>query len=290
MNDLSKRLLWMCLVVGIPAVVTAVEPIPDVARKDQICFALYTVDDSILKMTVQFYPLSADDPRETSLSIFDGQQWQQVATTSITQQPYGNRVGDLTWTAHFRVDRWDQTRDWKYRVAALDGVANYEGRIRRDPVEKSQIVVAAFTGNSIRPQHGGDIPRTDIVANIQRIDPDLLFFSGDQVYDHKHHLASWLRFGRDFGEIIRDRPTITIPDDHDVGQANLWGEAGGIASTQAGPDGGYFMPASYVKAVERAQTWHLPDPVDPRPIGQGIGVYFTSLNVGAVGLRDHRRS
>ena len=42
------------------------------------------------------------------------------------------------------------------------------------------------------------------------------------------------------------------------------------------------MPVEYVKAVERAQTWHLPDPVDPAPIERGIGVYFTALNWGGV--------
>jgi len=34
--------------------------------------------------------------------------------------------------------------------------------------------------------------------------------------------------------------------------------------------------------VERAQTSHLPDPFDPRKIGQGIGVYFTNLNWGNI--------
>jgi len=42
------------------------------------------------------------------------------------------------------------------------------------------------------------------------------------------------------------------------------------------------MPVAYVKAVERAQTWHLPDPVDPAPMERGIGVYFTALNWGGV--------
>jgi hypothetical protein len=34
--------------------------------------------------------------------------------------------------------------------------------------------------------------------------------------------------------------------------------------------------------VERAQTSHFPDPVDPHKIGQGIGVWFTNLNWGNV--------
>jgi hypothetical protein len=36
--------------------------------------------------------------------------------------------------------------------------------------------------------------------------------------------------------------------------------------------------------VQRAQTSHLPDPYDPTPIGQGIAVYYTSLNVGGIGF------
>jgi hypothetical protein len=84
--------------------------------------------------------------------------------------------------------------------------------------------------------------------------------------------------------VIRNRPTITIPDDHDVGHANLWGASGKKSNTDAGHDGGYYMPAAYVKAVEQAQTWHLPDPYDPTPIGQGIGVYYTSLTLGGIGF------
>jgi len=109
-----------------------------------------------------------------------------------------------------------------------------------------------------------------------------LFFSGDQVYDHNHHYAAWLRFGRDFGPVIRNTPTVTIPDDHDVGQANLWGQSGKKSRTGAGHDGGYFKSAEYVKEVERAQTSHLPDPFDPTPIQQGIGVYYTSLTWGGI--------
>lgn len=258
--------------------------IPEVSLEQRICFALYTVQDGTMKMTAQFYPLQDDESRTAILNIKKDGQWAQTAETQVTEDEYGNPDGDKTWTAHFRVDDWDTTRDWPYQVAALDGAATYEGRIRRDPVEKKEIVVAAFTGNSIYEPHGGDIPRTDIVANLKKIDPDLLFFSGDQVYDHKHHLGYWLRFGRDFGDVIRDRPTITIPDDHDAGQANLWGEGGGVASTAAGSDGGYFMPASYVKAVEKAQTWHLPDPYDPTPVKQGIGVYYTDMVLGRIGF------
>jgi hypothetical protein len=160
--------------------------------------------------------------------------------------------------------------------------ATYEGIIRNNPVDKDEIIVAGFTGNSIQPSHGGDISRQDIIDNINRVDADVLFFSGDQVYDHNRHYAAWLKFGRDFGEIIKDRPTLCLPDDHDVGQPNLWGESGKISTLSGASDGGYSQPGVYVREVERAQTSHLPDPVDPHKIGQSIGVWFTNLNWGNV--------
>lgn len=194
-------------------------------------------------------------------------KWVEIAKTKVIEDG---------WTASFRVENWDDAKSVPYRVAHGTN-AFYEGLICRNPIDKGEIVVAGFTGNSIHPGHGGDISRDDIIANVKKIDADLLFFSGDQVYDHNRHYAAWLKFGRDFGEIIKDRPTITIPDDHDVGHANLWGHGGRKSNTGAGHDGGYFKPVEYVKQVERAQTSHLPDPFDPTPIEQGIGVYYTNL-------------
>jgi phosphodiesterase/alkaline phosphatase D-like protein len=129
-------------------------------------------------------------------------------------------------------------------------------------VDKNEIVVAAFTGNSVLAQHGGTIPKDDIVENLLKRQPDLLFFSGDQVYNHTRHLEAWLKFGRDFGKLIAHFPTITIPDDHDVGQANIWGAGGKKASTQAAPDGGFFAPVEYVEQVQRRTC---PTHTTPRP-------------------------
>jgi len=246
--------------------------IPKVSKDKVICFALYTVHDNILKLTAQLYPLEESDPQTVRLETKRDGQWKQVATTKIVNPG---------WTAPFRVENWDMSKEVAYRVRHGQA-AVYEGIIRKNPIDKDQFVVAAFTGNSIYPQHGGDIPKNDIVANLKRLKPDLLFFSGDQVYDHNRHYVYWLKFGRDFGEIIRNTPTVTIPDDHDVGHANLWGASGKQSHTGAGHDGGYFKPVEYVKEAERAQTSHLPDPYDPTPIKRGIGVYYTALNWGGI--------
>ncbi len=243
--------------------------IPDVPRDQVIGFALYTVQDGVLKMSAQLYPLKENEPREVWLEIRrSGGPWKKVATSPVDEKG---------WLAVFRIESWDDSRDYDYRVVHAGG-STFEGRIRKNPIDKDEIVVAAFTGNS-NSDRG---PRDDIVANVKAQDPDLLFFSGDQSYDHRHHTAAWLLFGRQFKEILRDRPVITIPDDHDVGQGNLWGEGGKVSHLPGGADGGYIMPADYVNMVQRAQTSHLPDPYDPRPIQQGITVYYTRLNVGGI--------
>ncbi|MBK1877269.1 hypothetical protein [Pelagicoccus mobilis] len=250
----------------------AVLTIPEVENQDIICFALYTVHDKTLKLTAQLYPIPSDMTKTVRLEVKKGGEWVEVDRTDAIE---------AGWTAPFRVENWDDSQAYEYRV--LHGTeASYGGIIRKNPVDKDEVVVAGFTGNSIHPVHGGDISRQDIIDNVKAVDADVLFFSGDQVYDHFKHYAAWLKFGRDFGEIIKDRPTICLPDDHDAGQANLWGESGKVSTLKGASDGGYAMPAEYVKEVERAQTSHLPDPIDPHTIGQGIGVYFTNLNWGNV--------
>jgi hypothetical protein len=255
-----------------PAIGQEFLTVPEVAREDVICFALYTVDNNVLNLTAQLYPLEPGEDRTVRLEIEKEGRWVKLAETQVIEDG---------WTAPFRVEDWDDTRDVTYRVAHAER-AFYTGTIKKNPVDKDVFVVAVFTGNSILPQHGGDIPKTDIVANLKKVEPDLLFFSGDQVYNHTKHYAAWLKFGRDFGDIIREVPTVTIPDDHDVGMSNLWGAGGKVAKTQAGPDGGYFRPVEYVNMVQRAQTSHLPDPHDPTPIKRGITVYYTDMTWGGI--------
>jgi hypothetical protein len=274
MKRVEATTLGVLLVTALLASMVRAQPltVPEVSRDKVICFALYTVQDNILKLTAQLYRLEPGESRNVRLETKRNGGWRQIAQTQVIEQG---------WTAPFRVENWDSTKDVEYRVAHGSN-AYYTGTVLKDPVDKDVIVVAAFTGNSINPSHGGDIPKSDIVENIKRLKPDLLFFSGDQVYDHFKHYAAWLKFGRDFGEIIRNIPTVTIPDDHDVGQANLWGQSGRLSYIRAGHDGGYAAPVEYVKEVERAQTAHLPDPFDPTPIERGIGVYYTDLTIGRV--------
>ena len=275
MKRTLNRLVWLGLIawvgagfiLGIAVVRARLRNPPwqitRVPPDEVIEFVLYTVHDGVLKLTAHLYELDPDADPTVRLAVRRGDDWEEVAATTVAAPD---------WTAVFRVEEWDASRDYAYRVSH-GATAHYTGTIRQDPVDKDEIVVAAFTGNSNRDRG----PRPDVLENVERLDPDLLFFSGDQVYDHHTHFESWLLFGRQFGEITRNRPTVVTPDDHDVGNRNLWGAGGAV-----GP-GGYKDP-DYVRQVERAQTSHLPDPYDPTPIERGIGVYYTSLTWGRVGF------
>jgi len=41
-------------------------------------------------------------------------------------------------------------------------------------------------------------------------------FAGDQTYRHTQHTVGRIEFGRQFPNVLRDRPAVTIPDDQDV--------------------------------------------------------------------------
>jgi hypothetical protein len=243
-------------------------PSMDVPRDQVVAFALYTHDQGVLKLTAQLYPLKPGEPRESRLELQRDGQWTEVAKAPV-QFP--------GWSAHFRIDNWDDTQDVAYRVRHGEA-AVFDGLIRRDPRDKDVIVVANLSCNSSRTTG----LRPEILDNLKAQNPDLLFFAGDQTYRHTEHTAGWIEFGLQFRDVIRDRPTITIPDDHDVGHPNLWGENGKRSTISGNADGGYFYPVEYVNLVQRQQTWHLPDPVDPAPIERGITVYFTRLRVGGI--------
>lgn len=268
----------------------------------------HTLSRGTLKLTAQLMPVGSRDARVVELQIRDGAQWMTVATAPVVVPGY---------TATFRLDDWDDSRDTPYRVAytltATDGTEErhfQEGVIRRDPKTKEEIVVAAFTGNHNAAHPGVDrgrfswdwgiwFPHSDVVAAVASHRPDLLFFSGDQVYEgasptradyaqpYEDYLYKWYLWSWAFRDLTANIPTVTIPDDHDVYHGNIWGAGGiatppGLTGAAAQDAGGYKLPPDWVNMVQRTQTSHLPDPYDPAPVHQGIGVYYTELQYGGV--------
>jgi len=268
-------------------------------------------------------PMAETDPQIVRLQITEEERknWRTVAEEKMIVPG---------WTVTFRIPEWDDTKDFDYRVLysvpGSDGKLldyYYTGKIKRNPLDKKEIVVAAFTGNS--NTHGTFhkyysftknrlwFPHADIVKYVKTHKPDVLVYTGDQVYEGRptspdrsgefssylDYLYKWYLWCWAHGELARDIPTVCMPDDHDVYHGNIWG-AGGINASKFPHDGkypahykgfeghwrqdggGYRMPADFVKMVERTQTSHLPDPYDPTPVAQGIGVYYTSMNYGGI--------
>jgi alkaline phosphatase D len=253
-----------------------------------ILFSMYTLSRGILKMTAQMAPV---DPRAgaVQLQIRPSAQtdWRTLAES---------RIDPLARTATFRVPDWDDTADVSYRLLYRAGQTHhYEGVIRRDPRSKEKIVVGALSCTNDL-----GFPHTPIARNLQHFRPDVLLFTGDQIYERSasygierlpldraalDYLRKWYLFGWSFGELLRDTPAVCMPDDHDVYHGNVWGAGGRKADGfgQPGQDsGGYQEPAEWVNMVQRTQTSHLPDPFDPTPVAQNIGVYYTELVCGGV--------
>jgi len=268
--------------------------------------AQYTLSRKILKMTAQMMPIGEEDTQTASLEIQKDGKWETAAAATVTAPGY---------TATFRIEDWDTSRNWPfrivYRMKHTDGKIKdhfYPGTVRRDPVDKDTIVVAAFTGNHNlgRGWGGADsghfpwtgsvwFPHNDLTSRVAKHRPDVLFFSGDQVYEgasptraqkspvekaHLDYLYKWYLWCWAFRDLARDTPCITIPDDHDVYQGNIWGAGG--RKTDRDNRGGYVMPPEWVNMVQRTQTSNLPDPFDPTPIEQGITVYYTDMNYGRI--------
>jgi phosphodiesterase/alkaline phosphatase D-like protein/SAM-dependent methyltransferase len=266
------------------------------AHEDQafgpILFAQYTLSRGVMKMAAQMPPIGQTDAQTVRLQIRKkpGRKWKTIAES---------KIHELARTATFRIEDWDASRDTFYRLVytltGADGEARdyyWQGKVRKDPVEKDTIVVAVFTGN-----YDLAFPNTDIVKHVKYHKPDVLFFSGDNIYERNagygiqrspleiaclDYLRKWYLYGWAYADLLRDRPCVSIPDDHDVYQGNVWGAGG--RKTDEDNKGGYVMDAEWVKMIERTQTSHLPDPYDPTLIEQGIGVYYTAMNYGRIGF------
>jgi alkaline phosphatase D len=262
-----------------------------------ILFVQHTLSNKILKITAQMAPVSENESQIVILQVQKNNNWKNVGEAEIDK---------LSRTASFRVEDWDTSKDTPYRVKyefltknAEKEKCYYTGTIRKVPWKKEEIVVAGFTGNNDL-----GFPNTDIYKQIEYHNPDILFFSGDQIYEGVagygvqrkpmdkaclDYLRKWYLYGWAYGELMKDRPVVAIPDDHDVYHGNIWGCNGkatppGLVGSEAQDEGGYKMPAEWINVVQRTQTSHLPDPYDPTPIKQNIGVYYCAMNYAGLSV------
>jgi alkaline phosphatase D len=253
-----------------------------------ILFAQYTLTRGVLKMTVQLAPVEGDEP-PAELRL----KGRSALRSKV--EPYSS-------TAAFRVTGWNATTDVPYELV-FQG-QRYPGTIRRDPINKDEIVVGALTC-----QGDFGFPHAQIARSMQALRPDILFFTGDQLYEANggygierkppesarlDYLRKWYMFGWAWRELTRHTPCICLPDDHDVYHGNLWGAGGRAAESPSGGDtpqaiqqlgqdsGGYVMPAQWVNMVQKTQSSHLPDSPDASPVDQNISVHYSHLAWGGI--------
>ena len=271
-----------------------------------ILWSMYTLSDSrserghVMSIQAQMPPLGDDDNDRVILEVKRGDAWVQLGEGTIHPEARN---------AVIHVENWPADRDVPYRLVyeTLDTEGEmirdeWHGTIRKDPVDEGKLVLA-----SLNCLFGQGFPHEPVAANVARIDPDMLAFQGDQLYEPDggygairfpqdegreraivNYLRKYYMFGWPFRELMRDRPTLCLLDDHDVYQGNLWGMGG--APGEADPreaeswnaTGGYYMPPWWVNIVHRIQTAHHPDFYDPTPIQRGITVWYGDMVYGGV--------
>lgn len=257
-----------------------------------ILWSQYTLHKKTLKMMAFLVPMGETENQQAELQVKSGSGWKTIAE---------DQIEPLSRSVLFRVDHWEDEKDQEYRIVYKwespqgQSVAEWNGVVRKDPKDKDTIVLAGLSCSN------SDLfPNSFLVDNLLKQDPDLVYFSGDQIYEANggygvvkaetqedvpraalNYLGKFHLSILGFRELLRDRPAVMTPDDHDLYSDDLWGK-GGVRMGKERCFGGYEMHADWVKMVEYTQMGNRPDPYDPTPIAQGIRSYTTDLNVGGV--------
>lgn len=261
-----------------------------------ICFAQYTLHRNKLKLTCQLSPIEKVEGHMLFFEVNKEGNWEHVNKSELSH--IGRAIV-------FEQTRWNASESLPYRLRLelplKDGVHQYiyQGTISAEPLDANFVKAAVFRCNF----HYG-FPDGDVVQAVGKLKPDLALFLGDQFYEGTggfgaemsgkldlmtlDYLRKWYMFGWSYRALFQHIPCAIIPDDHDVYHGNVWGEGGKAADTSEGfgvsaqDSGGYKMPAEWVNMVQFTQTSHLPDPYDPTPVKQNIGVYYCHWNYAGI--------
>lgn len=268
-----------------------------------IYFAQYTVQSTVLKLTAQLAPVDIAGA-EAIMLIKKEDSWKKMAFS---------KIHPLARIANFRVENWDATESIPYKIVYSHPLKNgqkkeysYEGTIAAEPLQKEKVKALAFSCN-----WDFGFPDNEIVKNASAHNADMAFFLGDQFYESNggfgiqmnpldkaslDYLRKWIMFGWSYRNLFQHIPMVALPDDHDVYHGNVWGSGGRATITTGGAaaqqdSGGYKMPAEWVNMAQLTQTSHMPDPYDPAPVAQSIGVYYTSWEYGGIsfGIIEDRK-
>jgi len=263
-----------------------------------ILWTMYTLSDSrsdegfVLKLSALTGPLGKEDNQHVELQIERDGGWVSVGKAKLHAD---------AWTATFRIANWNEQHDTRYRVlyeqdfkTGASETTEWSGIIQKDPSAES-LRLAALTC-----QNDYGFPYEPVAKNVIRMEPHMLYFSGDQLYEGHggygiirepagpailNYLRKFYQFGWAFREAMRNAPVVCLPDDHDVFQGNIWGEGGAAMKNidqGASSKGGYREPARMVNTVHITNCAHHPDYFDPTPSKQDISVYYGDMVYGGV--------
>ncbi|HRJ08856.1 MAG TPA: hypothetical protein PLP58_09820, partial [Prosthecobacter sp.] len=151
-------------------------------RFGPILWSMYSLSDSrgpeafVMKMSALTGPLGARDNHEVELHIQKGGAWQSLGTAKLDTD---------AWTATFRIPNWDEKQATPYKLVYqekhTDGTTTaheWTGTIKANP-EGRPLRMAALTC-----QNDYGFPYAPVADNVRKLDPDLVFFSGDQLYEN----------------------------------------------------------------------------------------------------------
>lgn len=285
-----------------------------------IAGVLYSVANGDLKVGVQFMSLG-----RTITPPSKGQPGSRLAAGLERLDDQGNwnpigspaGVSEPDYYALLRVAGHDTSRAAQYRVVLNgegDTQATYQFDVPAEPDGDVVIAGVSCTGDRGRGWPGklnqlgaGEqfvgrwtpanlwAPFEGITRPLLQARPDLVFFTGDQLYESnptprdaadafpaEDYLYKWLIWHWSFGEVTRQFPAIVQTDDHDVWHPNLWGD-GGRLMTEGWDAGGGFIPSHYfINMVQRTMCGHNPDAYDPGPLDSGVTNYYTTFKYGGI--------
>lgn len=265
--------------------------------------------DSIF-LTAQLMPLKLKSSDKITLNLFNKKVHQTF-------------TGNYDSTAHqvrFRVPFPQNQLELNFRVKYTGNQTEINnssiGTISIAPRKKPEIMALNCNGMPFFPRDGVDYttllyPYRQIEKGYDKIEPDVLVFLGDQIYESRpempiykmpfaklDYLYKWSIWCYTFRNLTNQQPTIVLTDDHDVYQGNLWGNGGKPAKqtdkdsipayygktnydTWQQDNGGYFMPLEFVNLAISSQTSHLPAPFKNKT-SMGMINYYTTYQYGDI--------
>lgn len=212
----------------------------DVSKSRQlgpILWTQYTLSENVLRLQAQLAPIEQKGKTVT------------VVLSTYAKETKGNRerklvkvaeatMHPLARTATFSVRNWNSRRPTRYVVQVSWNGQAYRrwGVVRAEP-QRNKLKLAVFSCD-----HGYLFPHSALVNQVWKQNPDVVLFLGDQIYESYggfgartfgsvpdsmlDYLRKFYQFGLSWRNVLRDRPSIIIPDDHDVFQGNLFGHGG----------------------------------------------------------------